>query len=123
MTVEELFALYNPRVRPIVERARALVLDVFPDALEQVDGPDKMLHYGLGTKMAQQVFYIAGFTSHANLGFWFGSNTHDPHSLLEGTGKRLRHVKLRTLQDVDRLALRELLQSSLAQQKGEQTGS
>lgn len=117
MTVEELFALYNPKVRPIAEKARALVLDVFPDALEQVDGPDKMLHYGLGTKMAQQVFYIAGFTSHANLGFWFGSNTHDPHNLLEGTGKRLRHVKLRALQDVDQPALRELLQSSLAHQR------
>ena len=60
---------------------------------------------------------IAGFTSHANLGFWFGSNTHDPYNLLEGTGKRLRHVKLRTLQDVDRPALRELLQSSLAHQR------
>jgi len=123
VTIEELFALYNLQVRSIVERARALVLDIFPDALEQVDGPDKMLHYGLGTKMAQQVVYIAGFTSHANLGFWFGSTTQDPHNLLEGTGKRLRHVKLRTLQDVDRPALRELLQSSLAQQKGEQPGS
>jgi hypothetical protein len=117
VTAEELFALYNPHVRPIAERARALVLDVFPDAIEQVDGPDKMLHYGLGTKMAQQVFYVAGYTSHANLGFWFGSNTHDPQKLLEGTGKRLRHVKLRTLQDVDRPALGELLQSSLAQQR------
>jgi uncharacterized protein DUF1801 len=117
VTVEELLALYNPQVRPIVEKARTLVLDVFPDALEQVDGPDKMLHYGFGTKMAQQVFYIAGFTSHANLGFWFGSNSRDPHSLLEGTGKRLRHVKLRTLQDVDHPALRELLESSLAERK------
>ena len=63
MTIEELLALYNPQVRATAEKARALVLDVFPDALEQVDAPDKMIHYGLGTKMAQQVFYIAGYTS------------------------------------------------------------
>ncbi|HST06415.1 MAG TPA: DUF1801 domain-containing protein [Chloroflexia bacterium] len=117
MTIEELFALYNPSVRATAEKARALVLDVFPDALEQVDAPDKMIHYGLGTKMAQQVFYIAGYTAHANLGLWFGSSTRDPHNLLEGTGKRLRHVKLRSPQDVDRPGLRELLQDSLADRR------
>jgi hypothetical protein len=117
VTVEELLALYNPHVRSIAEKARALVLDVFPDAIEQVDAPDKMLHYGLGPRMAQQVFYIAGYSAHANLGFWYGSRTPDPHNLLEGTGKRLRHVKLRTPHDLERPALRELLALSLAQCK------
>lgn len=114
MTVEELFAPYSPRIRAIAERARTLVLDVFPGAIEHVDAANKMIHYGFGTKMGQRVFYVAGFTSHVDIGLWHGNNTSDPCALLEGTGKKLRHVKLRTKEDVDRPALRELLAASLA---------
>ena len=117
MTVEELFSLYNPTVAATAARARTLVLDIFPDAFEQVDAKDKMLHYGLGPKMAQQVFYIAGYTAHANIGFWDGVSLSDPDHLLVGTGKRLRHVKLRTPEDVDHPGLRALLDASLAERR------
>jgi hypothetical protein len=109
MTVEELLAPYTPDVRGIAEKMRAVVLEVFPGAVEQVDPADKLLAYGTGLKMAQQVFYIAPFKAHVNLGFLLGTVLPDPHGLLEGTGKRLRHVKLRTPSDVDRPELRELM--------------
>jgi hypothetical protein len=114
MTVEELFSLYNPEVRAVAKKARALVLDVFPNAVEQVDAPDKMLHYGTGPKMNEQLFYIAGYTAHVNVGFWYGAHLPDPEGIVEGTGKRLRHVKLRKPEDVYRPALRALLEAALA---------
>ena len=113
MTVEELLAPYTPEVRAIAERARDLVLSVYPQAVEQVDPADHLLAYGRGLKMAEQLWYIAPFKAHANLGFARGTELHDPAGLLEGTGKRLRHVKLRSLEDVDRSALRALLHTSL----------
>jgi hypothetical protein len=114
MTVDELLAPCTPEVRAIAEKMRALVLEVFPGAVEQVDSADKLLAYGTGVKLAQQVFYIAPFKAHANLGFLLGTVLPDPHGLLEGTGKRLRHVKLRTLDDVDRPELRELMLEGVA---------
>lgn len=39
--------------------------------------------------------YVAVFRAHVNLGFFQGAALKDPAGLLEGTGKRLRHVKLR----------------------------
>ena len=39
--------------------------------------------------------YVAVFTAHVNVGFFFGALLEDPAGLLEGTGKRMRHVKLR----------------------------
>ena len=39
--------------------------------------------------------YVNVFKSHANVGFFHGSALQDPAKLLEGTGKRMRHVKLR----------------------------
>ena len=112
MTPEELYNLHNPTVRPLVAAARELVVSVWPDAVEQLDAKDRMLHYGTGLRMSEQYIYIAGFTSHANLGFIGGARLPDPHGLLEGTGKIMRHVKLRTTSDLDRPGLRELVQAA-----------
>ena len=39
--------------------------------------------------------YVNAFKAHANVGFFHGAMLADPSGLLEGTGKRMRHVKLR----------------------------
>jgi hypothetical protein len=39
--------------------------------------------------------YVNVFTSHVNVGFFQGSALPDPTRLLQGTGKFMRHVKLR----------------------------
>ncbi|MBI5671023.1 MAG: DUF1801 domain-containing protein [Chloroflexi bacterium] len=51
------------------------------------------------------------YQNHVNLGFARGVSLPDPAGLLEGTGKKARHVKLRTAEDVDNLAVRELLEA------------
>jgi hypothetical protein len=44
-----------------------------------------------------------------NVGFFCGAMLDDPAGLLEGTGKRMRHVKLRPAQHVNAVALGELI--------------
>jgi hypothetical protein len=39
--------------------------------------------------------YVNAFSAHVNVGFFYGAELPDPARLLEGTGKRMRHVKLR----------------------------
>ena len=39
--------------------------------------------------------YVNVFTEHVNVGFFQGAGLRDPEGLLEGTGKFMRHVKLR----------------------------
>ncbi len=39
--------------------------------------------------------YVNAFTKHVNLGFFYGAYLPDPAELLEGTGKHMRHIKLR----------------------------
>lgn len=53
--------------------------------------------------------YVDSFTSHVNVGFFHGAELSDPASLLEGTGKRMRHVKLRPGAKVNGAALRALI--------------
>jgi hypothetical protein len=53
--------------------------------------------------------YVNAFTAHANVGFFHGAMLADPAGLLEGTGKRMRHVKLRPGRDFDANALSDLI--------------
>jgi hypothetical protein len=53
--------------------------------------------------------YVNAFSAHVNVGFFYGAALDDPAGLLEGTGKRLRHAKLRWGQQVNVAALSELI--------------
>jgi len=53
--------------------------------------------------------YVDAFKAHANVGFYHGAMLVDPAGLLEGDGKRMRHVKLRPGQELDARALGELI--------------
>ena len=39
--------------------------------------------------------YVNSFKSHVNVGFFNGASLDDPARLSEGSGKRMRHVKLK----------------------------
>jgi hypothetical protein len=56
--------------------------------------------------------YVNAFRDHVNVGFFFGALLNDPARLLEGTGKRGRHVKLRPGRAVDTAALAELVDAA-----------
>ncbi len=53
--------------------------------------------------------YVNAFTAHVNVGFFRGAEITDPAGMLEGTGRFMRHVKLRPGAAVDTLALRALI--------------
>ena len=53
-------------------------------------------------------FFTVG-KNHVTFGFLRGTSLPDPGKLLEGTGKNLRHVKLRTLEDLREPALKKLI--------------
>lgn len=53
--------------------------------------------------------YVDAFTAHANIGFFYGATLDDPANLLQGSGRRMRHVKLRWGEPVDVAALTQLI--------------
>lgn len=53
--------------------------------------------------------YVNAFSAHVNVGFLEGAALDDPAGLLEGTGKRMRHVKVRWGQEMNADALSELI--------------
>lgn len=61
-------------------------------------GPDvrESLHNGYPSACLERYpfAYVDAFTAHVNVGFYYGAFLPDPHGLLIGSGKRMRHVKL-----------------------------
>ena len=47
-----------------------------------------------------------------NLGFMYGAELDDPEGLLEGTGKLLRHIKIRSLEELRRAAVKSLVEQA-----------
>src|SRR5262249_35698312 len=58
--------------------------------------------------------YVNAFKAHVNVGFFRGAEIADPEGLLEGTGKSMRHVKLKPEREVNAAALMELINTASA---------
>ena len=58
--------------------------------------------------------YVDAFTAHVNVGFFRGAELADPARLLAGTGRFMRHVKLRPGTDLDATALKKLIDTAYA---------
>ena len=56
--------------------------------------------------------YIDVFKSHTNIGFFYGAHLDDPAGVLEGTGKNMRHVKLKPGREPDSVVLSNLIDAS-----------
>jgi hypothetical protein len=62
--------------------------------------------------------YVNVFRSHVNVGFFQGAGLRDPAHLLQGTGRFMRHVKLRPGETVNDAALSRLIDDAYADMKG-----
>jgi hypothetical protein len=61
--------------------------------------------------------YVNVFTSHVNVGFFQGATLPDPARLLQGSGKFMRHVKLRPGMATDSASLRRLIETAYSDMK------
>ncbi|WKE67218.1 DUF1801 domain-containing protein [Gallaecimonas kandeliae] len=108
----------HPRVRqwfddhqgPLGELARHWF-----DALRGCGGDvEEVLHDGQPTACVGggAFAYVDAFSAHVNLGFFQGAALPDPQGLLEGSGKHMRHVKLRPGKAPNAAALSALIHAA-----------
>src|SRR5215467_1962848 len=83
------------------------------------DDVRELLHDGHPTACVEDAAfgYVNVFKAHVNVGFFRGAEIADPHGILEGTGKFMRHVKLRPEQDVGAAALIGLIETAYTDMK------
>ena len=80
----------------ILQTIRQLIHETVPQVTEE-------FKWGRPVFRASKDFaYFKTAKSYVTLGFFSFQKLHDPTNLLEGTGKDMRHIKLKTIKDIDR---------------------
>lgn len=84
----------------------------------QFDPGDGLLAIGTSAKMRDLLFAIIPHRAHVNLQLADGVDLPDPTRLIEGTGKRIRHVKVRSADAVGSPAVRAIVRAQVARRAG-----
>lgn len=113
-TFEALIDGIAPQLVTIAKKLRALVHSVDKETVETVRLGDNAITFGVGErKMLDGCAYVMPLREYVNFGFYQGALLKDPKGLLEGTGKGLRHVKIRSVKDAANPALKTLLKQAI----------
>jgi Domain of unknown function (DU1801) len=108
---EAMLAGFPEGIQQLAHDARALIYDVLPGTVEVVWPHQRSAGYGTGPrKMTEHFCWLAPQTRHVVFGFYYGTELPDPTGLLEGTGRLMRHAKIRSATDLANPALRQLVQ-------------
>ena len=100
--IEAFLAGYPPEIREISRYLRRLITNARPEAKETLYARQNHFAYSLSGKMRDGLIYVCPMKDYVRLGFYYGASLDDPARLLVGEGKRLRHVKARTLEEAQR---------------------
>ena len=112
--VDRLLGEHPPELQAIERALRTTIRTAFPEAIEQVDFGNKLIAFGRSMKIRGLLFAIIAHKSHVNLQLADGALLPDPAGLIEGTGKRIRHVKIRSVEAAASPDVRAIVAAQLA---------
>lgn len=103
-----------PDVVATAHALRAAVKAAMPDVVEQVDFGNGLLAFGRSVAMRDLLFAIIPHKSHVNLQLADGADLPNPDGSIEGTGKRIRHVKVRSVEAASSPSVRTAIDAQIA---------
>jgi hypothetical protein len=80
-------------------RLISMLVDIIEEAYPEAKGSIKWSQPVFETPEGPMIF-IKAHKNHVNFGFWRGAEMDDPEGILEGTGVKMRHVKISTRDDI-----------------------
>src|SRR6266550_4047710 len=106
---------YDPAIQGLAIRLRELVLHEMAPCHENIyDAYSAVaIGYGWSERLKDGVFHLAVYTNHVNLGFNFGATLPDPLGILQGNGKQIRHLTIKTPAEIARAAVRSYVRRAL----------
>ena len=118
VSFDDIVASAEPALRSVCVSLRRKIAALHGDVVEVAWPKLRIVSFGIGPrKMSEHYAYIAVHATHVNLGFYHGAVLTDRAGLLEGTGKRLRHLRLRDVPATRKPAIVALLREAIADRK------
>lgn len=112
--LDELLSGTSPEMAAVARELRAVVAEALPDGTEQVDFGNRLLAIGRSMKMRDLLFAIIPHSAHVNLQLADGIDLPNPDGLIEGTGKRIRHIKVRSVEAARSAPVRAAIDAQIA---------
>lgn len=109
MSLSLICSKYTPAVANLGYALQAFVVEMLPDAIEEIDLPANMLAYGYGPGYKNMVCTIIASKTMMKLGLYKGAELPDPAGLLKGSGKVHKYVEIKAMEDITRPEVRDLL--------------
>lgn len=113
---EELIRLlsqYDLSVGELALKAREVVLEAVPSAVETLfESYALVFWYSLTGRMGDAYCYVAVYSKHVNLGFNRGGELKDTAGILEGDGKIMRHLKIKSSADLNNKSIKPLVKAA-----------
>lgn len=93
---------------------REFILDIHPDSNELLYHTHALTAvFSISEKLSDAFCMLPIYTNHLNLGFNKGTLIDDPHKLLTGTGKLIRHIPVATPTDYRNQEVKDLIKSAV----------
>ncbi len=93
---------------------REYLLEIHPNSNELLYHTHALTSlFSISEKMSDAFCMIPIYTNHLNLGFNKGTLIEDPNKLLQGTGKLIRHIPIKTPNDYRNNEVKELIKSAI----------
>jgi len=110
-------ASYDRRIANLALSLRAIVLEEAPEAIESlVNGYAVAIGFSFTGKPLKDGFcHVVAYKNSVNLGFNRGALLKDPDVVLEGSGKLIRHLRIRNHDELDRPLVRRFIRGAIAQ--------
>lgn len=102
---------YDREIQDLALKLRALVLEEMAPCYENIYDAYSAVAIGYGTseRLSDGIFHIAVYSKHVNLGFNDGATLDDPKGILQGAGNRIRHIAIKTSEDIKRPEIRSYI--------------
>ena len=95
---------YDREIQKLALDLRQIVLSEMAPCYENIYDAYSAVAIGYGTspRLSDGIFHVAVYSKHVNLGFNDGATLADPKGILQGNGNRIRHLTIKTADDLKR---------------------
>jgi hypothetical protein len=107
-----LLSEFSPKVGEISNALRSMIREIIPDGNEQFDQTQKHLSYSLSNSMESQVILLSPKKDYVFVVFRQCKHLDDPANLIGGDGKQARFMTVRTIEDAQKPAVKDLIKSA-----------
>lgn len=99
---------YDREIQKLALKLRELILAEMAPCYENIYDAYSAVAIGYGTsdRLRDGIFHIAVYSRHVNLGFNNGATLDDPKGILQGAGSRIRHITIKSAEDLARPEIR-----------------